>query len=148
MKSRLDNSTTIEIQELINSFLNTWNAKDLNSFVENFTDDAEFTDVVRQTAIGKDAIKQQHEFAFNVVMKNASFEINTIYIREVVPNVILVSANWLNKNSQTPTGKTLADRNGVLQMIVVKENNAKWKFKLVHNSDFSLPYNKQERFIN
>ena len=81
-------------------------------------------------------------------MKNASFEMSNIFIREIVNGVILVSANWLNKNSQTPDGKILSDRNGVIQFAITKDNDQKWKFKIVHNSDFSLPYKKRERFMN
>lgn len=147
MKSRIDNQLTTEITDLLGSFLRTWNAKDLEGFMENFHNDAEFTDVVSQTAIGKKAIKEQHEFAFNVVMKNASFEMRNHLIREISPGVILVSANWLNKNSQTPNGKVLPDRNGVIQFAITKDQNEKWKFKLVHNSDFALPYKRQERIM-
>ena len=147
MKSRIDHQSTTEIITLLDSFLKTWNDKDLEGFIANFQDDAEFTDVVSQTAIGREAIKAQHEFAFNVVMKNASFEMSNHLIREIAPEVILVSANWLNKNSQTPDGKILPDRNGVIQFVITKDQTEKWKFKLVHNSDFALPYQKQERFM-
>ena len=148
MKSRLNETTTAEIQHLLDQFLQSWNAKDLDAFTEIFTDDAEFTDVVNQTAIGKEAIRKQHEFAFNVVMKNASLEINDLLIREVLPNVVMVSANWLNTNSQTPHGQVLPDRNGVIQFVIVKDSNADWKIKLVHNADFSLLYKKRDSFID
>ncbi len=147
MKSRLSESVTNEIQQLLNKFLNDWNNKDLTAFIENFVENAEFTDVVNQTAVGKVAIEKQHEFAFNVVMKNATLEMNNYLIREILPNVIIVSASWLNKKSQTPHGQSLPDRNGVIQFVIVKNDDANWKFKLVHNADFSLPYEKRDGFI-
>ncbi|MEH0153015.1 SgcJ/EcaC family oxidoreductase [Limibacter armeniacum] len=147
MKSLLDDKTTNEIQTILGRFLDTWNDKDLEGFMDNFLEDAEFTDVVSQTAIGKEAIKKQHDFAFNVVMKNASFEMKNLLIREILSDVVMVSANWLNKNSQTPNGKHLPDRNGVIQFVIMKDQDLNWKFKIVHNSDFSLPYEKQERII-
>lgn len=147
MKSRLSDQIRTEIQSLLNRFLDTWNSKDLDAFSDLFVEDAEFTDVVGQTAIGKEAIRKQHEFAFNVVMKDASLEISNELAREILPQVVMVSANWLNKNSQTPTGQMLPDRNGVLQFVIIKNDKAEWKFKLVHNADFSLPYHKRERFM-
>lgn len=147
MEPRIDEQTSIEVKKLLNHFITTWNNKDLEGFMEHFHDDAEFTDVVSQTAIGKSAIKKQHLFAFNVVMKNATFEINTPLIREISEGVILVSANWLNKHSQTPDGKVLPDRNGVIQFAITRDKYFNWKFKLVHNSDFALPYQKQEQLI-
>lgn len=147
MKSRLDEKTTAEVQELLDRFLASWNEKNLDAFMDNFVEEAEFTDVVNQTAIGKGGIRKQHEFAFQVVMKNATLDLNSFLIREVVPNVIMVSANWLNKNSQTPNGKVLPDRNGVIQFVLVKDQAGEWKFKLVHNADFALPYEQREKFI-
>lgn len=147
MKSRLDKATTTTIKNLVDRFCISWNAKDLDAFLEPFHADAEFTDVVNQTALGKPAIRKQHEFAFKVVMKNAYLEISHHFIRSIVPDVVLVTANWLVKNSQTPDGKMLPDRNGVIQFAISKDQNANWKIKLVHNADFALPYQKQERFI-
>jgi len=147
MTSRLSPTTTQAIRDRLDHFLHTWNEKDLDDFMENFTDDAEFTDVVSQTAIGKAAIRKQHEFAFNVVMKNASFEMSNILAREIVPDVIMVSAHWLNKNSQTPDGTTLPDRNGVIQFVLIKDIATDWLCKIVHNADFSLPYEKRERVL-
>lgn len=147
MKSRVDQDTTTAIQQLLNNFLETWNAKDLEGFMLNFVPEAEFTDVVHQTAIGKEAIRKQHEFAFNVVMKNASFEMSKELVREIAPAIIMVSAHWLNKNSQTPQGKKLPDRTGVIQFIILKDASSNWKIKLVHNADFSLPYKEQDRFL-
>ncbi|MEZ4685810.1 MAG: SgcJ/EcaC family oxidoreductase [Bacteroidia bacterium] len=147
MKSRLSPQTTTEIQALLSSFLQSWNNKHLDAFMENFVEEAEFTDVVGQTAIGLEAIRKQHEFAFNVVMKHASFEMANELMREILPDVVMVSANWLNKNSQTPDGRRLPDRNGVLQFVMVKDEASAWKIRLVHNADFSLPYEKRERFM-
>ena len=147
MLSRINEKSTTEILNLLDRFLQTWNNKDLEGFIENFHNDAEFTDVVSQTALGKNAIEEQHKFAFNVVMRHASFEMNNLLIREISPGIVLVTANWLNKNSQTPDGKALPDRNGVIQFAITQDNHNQWKFKLVHNSDFALPYMKQERVL-
>ncbi len=147
MKSRLAPDTTKEIQQLLQGFVSTWNAKNLHGFLENFVEDAEFTDVVNQTAIGKAAIGKQHEFAFNVVMKNASLEISNLLMREILPEVVMVTANWFNTGSQTPTGQSLPDRNGVIQFIIIRQESSEWKLKLVHNADFSLPYERRDTFI-
>lgn len=112
-----------------------------------FADEAEFTDVVSQTAIGKEAIRKQYDFAFRVVMKKATFEMNNLLIREVVPDVVMVSANWLNRNSQTPTGQMLPDRNGIIQFILIRGSNGDRTIKLVHNADFALPYQKREQVM-
>lgn len=147
MKSRLEDTKTEVVKAVLQNFLDTWNAKDLAGFMRDFAEDAEFTDVVGQVALGKEAIEKQHHFAFTVVMKNASFEMTNIYMREVVDGLVMVSANWLNVKSQTPSGQLLPDRNGVIQFIIALDTNLKAQIKLVHNSDFSLPYQRQDSFL-
>jgi hypothetical protein len=46
----------------------------------------------------------------------------------------------------TPVGEKLTTRNGIIQ-IVCNNINDKWKIMLVHNSDNSLPYKRQEKFL-
>ena len=147
MKSQLDQGTTQAIELLLNAFLEAWNKKDLAAFTSLFTEDAEFTDVVNQTALGRAAIQEQHEFAFKVVMKQATLEMKDFLVREIVADIVMVTANWLVKGSQTPKGQALPDRNGVIQFVMVKDGQQNWKIKLVHNADFSLPYERQDRFI-
>ena len=147
MKSRLDQSTTTAIQQLLEHFLATWNAKDLDGFMETFHEDAEFTDVVGQTALGREAIRTQHAFAFGVVMKAATFEMSNLMLRPIVAGAVLATANWLNQGSQTPDGKPLPDRHGVIQLVLTENPAGQWKFKLVHNADFSLPYASRKRII-
>lgn len=147
LKSRLNEEITAGVHELLNQFMLTWNKKDLNGFGNLFTTDAEFTDVVGQTAIGKEAIVKQHVFPFENVMKLAQFEMKNAYIRELTPELIIVSALWKVTGSITPDGKPLPDRNGVLQLIIEK-NDSSLLIKLVHNSDNALPYEKQEQFIH
>ncbi len=110
--------------------------------MELFVEDAEFTDVVNQRAIGKAAIRKQHQFAFDVVMKHATLSLQQPVIRELIPKLIMVTANWLNQGSQTPDGKPLPDRTGVIQLIFIRMKDFSWRLKLVHNADFALPLPK------
>lgn len=146
LKSNLNAKATAEIREAINTFQTAWNEKNLEHFVRLFTEDAEFTDVVGQTAVGKKGIREQHEFAFGTVMKNASLEISNLLVREIAQGIAMATAHWLNRNSQTPYGRPLPERNGIIQFILL-ETTQGWKFKIVHNADFALPYQKQERII-
>ncbi len=145
--TQLTETSIQPIVSLLEIFKNTWNNKNLEQFGDLFTEDAEFTDVVSQLALGKKAIIKQHEFPFNVVMKNATFEFENAYIGKIISDTIFVSANWLNKNSQTPDGKILPDRKGILQLAIIKVEDEKWKIKIAHNSDFALPYGQQKRTI-
>jgi hypothetical protein len=58
-----------------------------------------------------------------------------------------LSANWKVVGSMSPDGKPLPDRSGVIQIIFQAVSDETWKIKLVHNSDFSLPYEQRNRVI-
>lgn len=146
MKSTLNTEATKAVESLIEAFIKSWNDKNLEEFGELFTSDAEFTDVVGQTAIGKEAIIKQHEFPFGSVLKFATFEMKDVFLRELSPEFVIVSALWKVEGSITPNQKPLPNRSGVIQMIIKRENNS-YQIKLVHNSDHSLPYERQEKFI-
>jgi len=146
IKSRLSDSETEAVKNYIQRFIDTWNKKDLSLFGQFFTASSEFTDVVGQTALGRDAIVKQHEFPFNVVMKEAVFSMDDIYIREILQGIIVISATWTVVGSMTPDQKPLPDRHGVLQMIL-ERTMEDYSIILVHNTDTSLPYERQEKFI-
>lgn len=145
--SRLEDDDTKEITSLLKTFIKTWNDKNLESFGNLFDNNAEFTDVIGQTAIGKEAIVKQHIFPFKNVMKLAILEIDELYMRNLIENTIIISAKWKVTGSITPDEKPLPVRNGVIQIIVRKESES-YKIILVHNSDNALPYEKQKGFIN
>ncbi len=145
-KSLLSSDRTEPVFFLVKTFVRTWNDKNIETFGECFTDNAEFTDVVGQTAIGREAIKEQHVFPFEVVMKKAILEINNMYLREISEDFVIISAKWKNEGSMTRVGEKLTTRNGIIQ-IVCNNINDKWKIMLVHNSDNSLPYKRQEKFL-
>lgn len=146
IKSRLNNEETNSIKEYLQRFINAWNTKNLEIFGSFFTDASEFTDVVGQVAIGKEAIIKQHIFPFENVMKFAIFEMDNVYIRQISDSLIIVSAVWTVKGSVTPDKNPLPDRNGVIQLIIERNDNP-YSILLVHNSDQSLPYERQEKFI-
>lgn len=148
IKTRLDKEQTYTVLHILDQFLTNWNNKDLESFGKLFSRDAEFTDVIGQTAIGREAIVKQHRYPFENVMKFATLEIKDHYIRPLADNLIMVSALWKVTGSLTPGGDKLADRNGVIQLILKTDSTTNQTLiQLVHNSDNALPYEKKEAFI-
>ncbi|HAS46133.1 MAG TPA: hypothetical protein DCS93_36975 [Microscillaceae bacterium] len=146
MKSPLEEHITQAIQAVLERFVDAWNQKEVEAFGELFTENAEFTDVVGQVALGKMAIKKQHEFPFTVVMKQAVLELKNLYARALKSDLVLVSGSWKVEGSLTPTGKLLPTRNGVIQFVLELIAD-QWKILLVHNSDNALPYDRQEGFL-
>jgi hypothetical protein len=52
----------------------------------------------------------------------------------------VTDAEFTDAVNQTPQRQVLPDRNGGIQLVIVKDGSSDWKVKLVHNADYSLPY--------
>jgi len=146
LTSRLNPQDTEAIEATIESFVSTWNNKNPEAFGTLFTEDAEFTDVIGQTAIGKEAIIRQHVFPIESVMKKATLEMKDAYARAISDTFAVVSALWKVEGSMTPDQRPLPTRHGVVQ-IILERNGDGFLIKLVHNSDNALPYERQDQFI-
>jgi len=145
MISRLDEQQTQAILKLLDQFTQAWNAKDMQAFMACFAEEAEFTDVVGQIALGKAAIEKQHVFPFRVVMREAVLQLEDLYLRELKAGWVMVSGKWQVTGSLTPNGKALPPRTGVIQFVL--EKAAGWQIILVHNADHALPFEKRAGFI-
>jgi len=146
LRSQLSSESTERIQTKMNEFLQAWNLKDLQQFGELFTEEAEFTDVVGQVALGKQAIIEQHRFPFGRVMKDARLSFIEAYIRNVGDDLIILSGTWQVEGSQTPDGKPLPTRTGTIQ-IIWKKLRSDYKIILVHNVDHALAFDRRDRFL-
>lgn len=146
MISRLDEKITQEIIAVLERFTDAWNKKDMAAFMACFAEAAEFTDVVGQIALGKAAIEKQHVFPFQVVMREAVLQLEDLYMREIKPDLVMVSGKWKVTGSLTPDGKALPPRTGVIQFMIEKTKG--WQILLVHNADHALPFEKRGGFIS
>jgi hypothetical protein len=67
-------------------------------------------------------------------------------VRQISNSILVVSAIWRVKGSVTLDNKPFPDRNGIIQ-VIIERNKSQFVILLVHNSDNSLPYERQEKFI-
>ncbi|MBO0931985.1 YybH family protein [Fibrella aquatilis] len=145
--SQLSQPDTEQTLRLLEQFVTLWNAKDADAFGQIFTENAEFTDIVGQTALGRRALIEQHRYPFAVVNKEAVLAMQDLYIRPLSDELVLVTAQWSCENSTTPTGQVLPTRHGVVQLVCQRDEAGTWLIRLVHNTDTNLMYERQERFI-
>lgn len=129
-----------KIENLLNQFQSTWNAKDATAMAELFTDDAEFTDIMGQIAETKKDIRVMHEMVFQYVMRKAVLSNEIMYMRTIAKNTVLVTCKWKTSGHTNPEQQSLPDRNGIMQVVVTLKNN-NWMIALVQNLDFTLLYN-------
>ncbi|MCB0700588.1 MAG: SgcJ/EcaC family oxidoreductase [Chitinophagales bacterium] len=140
INSKVCEKTTNNISILLDKFVQFWNEKNLDCFADLFTENAEFTDIVGQVAIGKNEIKEQHKFPFSVTMKKATLKLNGIYARALSDTLVIVTAKWQTEQNLMPDGSKAPNREGVIQIIANRTQEEGYKIVLVHNTDLSRTY--------
>lgn len=138
--SILNDSETKAVVQVIEKFQSTWNQKDVDGMVALFTDDAEFTDIRGQIAIGKDKIKAMHEFAFERVMKGAELKVDSAYIRAISSSQVLATSKWNTDGHTDFSGKEMSQRRGIIQFICHLSDDNSCSISLVYNTDLTQQY--------
>ena len=119
-----------------------WNAKDAAAFVQVFTDDADFTDVIGQTARGKLAIEAQHRFPFTRTMRDAVLTLEETHVRALSADVQVALVRWTTTKNLSLDGTPAPDRRGNMHIVLQRTGGA-WRVASVLNQDPMGIYGKQ-----
>ena len=132
-----------KINTLIERFTNVWNKHDPKEFAELFVDDGEWTDVLGQHVKGKEQIKKLHEYPFNTVLKDATLTVISVRSRSIRDDIVAIDVEWKTTGNKTPDGKSIPNRNGLLDLIVTLQGD-NTKIILGHNVDYTTAYSRSE----
>ena len=132
-----------KINTLIEKFTNVWNKHDPKEFAELFVDDGEWTDVLGQHVKGKEQIKKLHEYPFNTVLKDATLTLISVRSRSIRDDIVAIDVEWKTTGNKTPDGKSIPNRNGLLDLIVTLKGDST-KIILGHNVDYTTAYSRSE----
>ncbi len=132
-----------KINTLIERFTNVWNKHDPKEFAELFVDDGEWTDVLGQHVKGKEQIKKLHEYPFNTVLKDATLTVISVRSRSIRDDIVAIDVEWKTTGNKTPDGKSIPNRNGLLDLIVTLQGDST-KIILGHNVDYTTAYSRSE----
>lgn len=143
--SELSPEENANAEALLNKFQQYWNKKDSTKMVTLFTQNAEFTDIMGQVAIGKEKIDEMHKKVFGRFMKHAKLEQQILYMREITSETALVTCKWKTSGHSNEKNDPLPDRQGLMQVIIRKVTD-NWLISLVHNLDFTVLYNNIDSY--
>lgn len=131
-----------QVRALITEMTARWNRKDAAAFSELFADDADFTDVIGQTAHGRQGIATQHEFPFTRNMRVATLSTDSLSVRLLGADVAVAILKWTTTNNRGLDGGPVPDRKGTMQ-IVSRRIGEGWAIVSVLNQDPMGIYGKQ-----
>lgn len=127
------------VQHVIHGLFESWKTLDPVRFAGAFAQDAQFTDVVGNTASGRAAIAELHVLPFTQLFKNAVIELLDTPIVFVTSDVASVDMHWKMRGHTTSQGASLPPRKGLLHVVVVRRDHVWWPV-VAHNTDYTAAY--------
>jgi uncharacterized protein (TIGR02246 family) len=125
------------MQTVLDDLSAAWNKHDAKAFSLSFSEDADFTNVRGMSAHGRTDIEKFHEQPFSTWFKNSNLKITSKKIRFITADITSVDAWWEMTGAQSPDGKDIPLRKGLLNFIMTRGDN-KWFITVMHNMDLPV----------
>ena len=124
------------IQTLISAFMDAWNRHDAHAFSENFTEDADFTNVIGRSAHGRKAVEEFHAPLFATRFNNTHQTAGEVKIRMLTVDIASVDVPWEMTGAVEVDGTPLPPRKGLLNWVVTRRGD-RWLIEVMHNQEFT-----------
>ncbi len=132
-----------QVLAVIAEIVARFNAKDEAAFVEIFTEDADFTNVIGETAHGKTAIEVMHRFPFRQNMRHATLSAENVDVRFLGDDVAVALVKWVSTQNLSLDGTKAPDRKGNMMVVVRRSGAGPFLVVSVLNQDPLGIYGKQ-----
>ncbi|MFB9994774.1 SgcJ/EcaC family oxidoreductase [Deinococcus oregonensis] len=129
------------VLQVIHHLVDQWKTLDPQRFSASFAADAEFTDVIGNTARGRAAIAELHVMPFTKLFKDAIIEVGQVSVKFVTSDVASVGVHWRMHGHRSFQGESLPPRQGFLHVVVTLQDG-KWWPVVVHNADHTATYSR------
>ena len=132
----LELSDQKEIQAVIADSTRAWNISGGRGYGEGYTEDADFVNIIGMHFSGNKLIEKRHVHILETFLKDSKFEVNTVQLREIQPNIVMAFVNWTVHGFRTPgSDPNLMGtvRSGIFSHVFVKDQG-KWKIAASQNT--------------
>ena len=123
-----------DIHRVLELLIENWNTHDPDQFAASFSQDAQFTDVLGNTAEGRNEVARLHVVPFARLFQHAELGVQQTPVKFLTDDVASVSLNWTMTGSTTAQGEPWPPRNGIMHMVLVRREDRWWPV-LAHNTD-------------
>lgn len=142
----MQNQTTTNItavEQVVEKLTSAWNKHNEKDLARLFRENGEFTDVSGQLMQGRAEIERLHRHPFTTTLKHAILTIKDIRITWITATSASVDIHWITTGHQTPAEQPLPTRNGLMNLIVVQEDE-QWLIAIGHSFDFTATYRRSD----
>jgi uncharacterized protein (TIGR02246 family) len=126
-----------KVETVLAALRESWNRHDMVAFAAQFTQDADFVNVIGMHERGRSAIEALHIAIHKTMFRNSQLRTLGQSVRFLTPQVAVAHVDWEMTGHESPEveGWTLrAIRKGVLTAVLVAESD-NWRITALHNTD-------------
>ena len=126
-----------KIEAVLSALQQSWNRHDVAAFATQFTENADFVNVVGMHVRGRPAIEAQHVAIHKTVFRNSQLRTLGQSVRLLAPQVAVAHVDWEmtgHDMSHIKDWSLPEVRQGVLTAVLVSEGDT-WRIAALHNTD-------------
>jgi|HubBroStandDraft_1064217.scaffolds.fasta_scaffold194626_1 uncharacterized protein (TIGR02246 family) len=127
------------IQRCVTALAQAWNQHDASAFAMAFTEDADFTNVVGQTAHGRDGIDAFHAPYFATIFKDSRLGVTIRGVRFLAAELAAVDVDCELTGANAPDGSPRPFRKTLINAVMARQTDGSWLIEILHNSELPVP---------
>ncbi len=124
-----------QIANLIDVLSESWNRHDMATYAAQFTEDADFVNVIGMHWRGRPEIEARHAVVHRTIFRNSTLRTFDISLRLLGPGIVLAHIKWEMTGHESPQGSHFPEvRHGVITGVLI-EQGGHWLIAAFHNTD-------------
>ncbi|HEY0702147.1 MAG TPA: SgcJ/EcaC family oxidoreductase [Candidatus Acidoferrales bacterium] len=111
-----------------------WNSHDMKAWANQFTEDADFVNVVGWWWQGRAQIESKHAKMHQSMFKDSTLAVGSVTIRFIGPDTAIVHMLWTLEGAKNFDGGAAGERKGIFTEVLVRQGND-WLISAAQNTD-------------
>ena len=127
------------IQRSVTALADAWNKHDASAFAMAFGKDADFTNVLGQSAHGRDGIEAFHAPYFATIFKDSHLVATIRGVRFLTADLAAVDVDCELTGAKAPDGSPRPFRKTLINCVMARQKDGSWLIEILHNSELPIP---------
>jgi len=122
-------------EDIPNTFIKAWNAKDAEKLASIFDEDAEFINVTGLWWHDQKSIFKAHDYGLKVIFKDSELSIRKTKVKYLSDTIAVVYARLHLEGQTSINGKKAQPRNTLFTFVVHQNDDGNWSCASAQNTD-------------
>jgi uncharacterized protein (TIGR02246 family) len=124
-----------QIDGVVKALGDSWNTHDMALFGAQFTEDADFVNVLGMDWHGREEIESHHAAVHSTIFRNSKLRMLDYSLRPIADGVMLALMRWERTGHESPPDVRMPEvRKGVATGVFV-QRDGRWLITAFHNTD-------------